>query len=112
MDLFARLTNPSDLVAAVLQDHVSGDVLMLGWMNREALQKTLETNRVTFWSRSRNELWIKGSTSGNYQELISISADCDGDALLLKVKSHGPACHTGAMSCFHNPTAKPDGLTQ
>lgn len=112
MDLFAKFKSPSDLVAAVLQDHLSGDVLMLGWMNREALTKTLETNQVTFWSRSRNELWVKGSTSGNYQELISISADCDGDALLLKVKSHGPACHTGAKSCFHNPIENPKGLAQ
>lgn len=112
MDLLARFTNPSELVAAVLQDNESGQVLMLGWMNREALEKTLETNRVTFWSRSRNELWIKGATSGNYQELISISADCDGDALLIKVRSHGPACHTGEKSCFHNPIINSEGLSR
>lgn len=110
MDFFARFTSPSDLVAAILQDYATGEVLMLGWMNREALEKTLKTKQVTFWSRSRNELWIKGATSGNYQELISISADCDGDALLLKVRSHGPACHTGELSCFHNLIANSEDL--
>ncbi len=89
-----------DLVAAVLQDHLTNEVLMLAWMNREALELTLKTGKATFWSRSRGAIWIKGETSGNYQEVISLALDCDQDALLIKVKSHGPACHTGEVSCF------------
>lgn len=76
---------------------------MMAWMNREALALTLETKKATYWSRSRQEIWVKGETSGNTQEVESISLDCDGDALLLKVKQTGVACHTGQMSCFHRP---------
>ncbi len=90
----------SELVAAIAQDVQSSEVLMLAWMNREALELTLRTGEVTYWSRSRNQLWRKGATSGNTQRLHSISYDCDGDALLLKVEQVGAACHTGERSCF------------
>jgi phosphoribosyl-AMP cyclohydrolase len=88
------------LVAAVVQQHDTGEVLMLGWMDDEALHRSLSTGRVTFWSRSRQEYWRKGDTSGNVQYVRSISLDCDGDALLVRVDQVGPACHTGARSCF------------
>lgn len=97
-----RLLDPNALVAAIVQEDETGSVLMLAWMNRAALDATLATKRVTLWSRSRNELWVKGETSGNFQEVLSMRYDCDGDAILIRVKSHGPACHTGATSCFHN----------
>ena len=90
-----------ELVAAIAQESSTGQVLMLAWMNQEALEKTIQTNQVTYCSRSRNSLWVKGETSGNTQELISISYDCDGDAILLKVHQQGAACHTGERSCFH-----------
>ena len=102
MDLNQVFKEEGQLIAAILQDHRTNEVLMLGWMNREALQLTLETGVVTFWSRSRSEIWVKGSTSGNTQEVASVTLDCDSDALLIRVKSHGPACHTGETSCFHN----------
>jgi phosphoribosyl-AMP cyclohydrolase len=88
------------LVAAVIQQHDTGQVLMLGWMDDEALHRSLTTGRVTFWSRSRQEYWRKGDTSGNVQYVRSIALDCDGDALLVRVDQVGPACHTGARSCF------------
>ena len=88
------------LVAAVVQQHDSGEVLMVGWMNDEALARTLGTGRVTFWSRSRQDLWRKGDTSGHVQHVKAVALDCDGDALLVKVDQVGPACHTGARSCF------------
>jgi phosphoribosyl-AMP cyclohydrolase len=106
MDSASIFKDEKALIAAILQDCDTGEVLMLGWMNREAYEKTLESKRVTFWSRSRNQLWVKGESSGNFQEVISISIDCDRDALLLKVKSHGPACHTGEQSCFHESISK------
>jgi len=90
-----------ELVAAIAQDSVTNEVLMVAWMNREALERTLATRRVTYWSRSRNELWEKGLTSGHTQKLINVSYDCDGDAILLKVDQSGAACHTGERSCFH-----------
>lgn len=89
------------LVPAIVQDAASKEVLMLAYMNRESLQKTLETGQTWFWSRSRGELWNKGATSGNTQEVVSIRYDCDGDTLLVTVKPNGPACHTGAYSCFY-----------
>jgi phosphoribosyl-AMP cyclohydrolase len=95
-----RLSN-GELIAAIAQDAVNGEVLMLAWMNEEALNMTLETGHVTYWSRSRNSLWIKGETSGHIQKLISMSFDCDGDALLLKIEQDGAACHTGERTCFH-----------
>ena len=90
-----------ELVAAIAQENSTGEVLMLAWMNEEALEKTIQTKKVTYWSRSRNSLWVKGATSGNTQELISIAFDCDADAILLKVHQQGSACHTGERSCFH-----------
>ena len=90
-----------ELIPAVAQDVETGEVLMLAYMNRESLAITIETGRATYWSRSRNELWEKGATSGHTQKVISIDVDCDGDALLLKVEQIGAACHTGDRSCFH-----------
>lgn len=88
------------LVTAVAQDAEDGKVLMVAWMNAQALSQTLTTGRVTYWSRSRQELWRKGDTSGHTQELVEMLIDCDGDTLLLKVRQTGPACHTGAPVCF------------
>lgn len=100
-NLNSLLKNPTDLIAAIAQDARSGEVLMLAWMNREALAATIATGRATYWSRSRKELWIKGATSGHTQKVESISLDCDGDAVLLKVDQVGSACHTGERTCFH-----------
>jgi len=88
------------LVAAVAQQHETGEVLMLAWMNRDAVAETLATGRVCYWSRSRGALWRKGETSGQTQRLVEMRVDCDGDALLLLVDQHGAACHTGRRSCF------------
>jgi phosphoribosyl-AMP cyclohydrolase len=95
--------NAEGLIPVIAQDAASGEVLMLAWMNRESLDLTLSTGRVTYWSRSRRELWRKGATSGHVQDLVSAALDCDGDAILLKVRQTGPACHTGARSCFFTP---------
>jgi len=91
------------LLPVVLQDAQTGRVLMLGYMNELALQRTLETRQVHFWSRSRNQLWLKGETSGNIHEVVNLVLDCDGDALLVQVRPAGPTCHTGQISCFHIP---------
>ena len=91
------------LIPAIVVDVKSGDVLTLAYMNKQSLQITMEKGCTCFWSRSRNELWLKGETSGNYQHVVSITADCDKDALVVKVEKDGPACHTGAESCFFNP---------
>ncbi|WP_373228979.1 bifunctional phosphoribosyl-AMP cyclohydrolase/phosphoribosyl-ATP diphosphatase HisIE [Cohnella sp.] len=100
--LLEQITWSSEgLVPAVVQDALSKEVLMLAYMNRDSLQKSLETGQTWFWSRSRSELWNKGATSGNTQEIVSLHYDCDGDTLLAKVKQKGPACHTGAYSCFY-----------
>jgi phosphoribosyl-ATP pyrophosphohydrolase/phosphoribosyl-AMP cyclohydrolase len=88
------------LVPAVVQDAETGEVLMLAYMNAESLSKTLETGETWFWSRSRGALWHKGATSGNTQRVASLSIDCDGDTLLVRVEPRGPACHTGERSCF------------
>lgn len=88
------------LIPAVIEDAVSGRVLMLAYMNRESLQKTLETKRVTFFSRSKGRLWTKGETSGNFLNLVDVAADCDKDTLLVTVNAEGPACHLGTTSCF------------
>ncbi len=88
------------LITAVIQHHTTRDVLMVAWMNQEALKLTQETGEAHFWSRSRQELWHKGSTSGNVQRVRDIRVDCDGDTLLLLVDPAGPACHTGETSCF------------
>ena len=90
------------LIPAVVQDFFSGEVLMVAYMNAESLKITLEEKRTCFWSRSREELWRKGQTSGNIQRIVSVAADCDADTLLIKVISDGPACHTGNRSCFFN----------
>ena len=102
-DIAARLKEGIDLIPAIAQDAKTGEVLMLAYMNRESLALTLATSKATYWSRSRSELWVKGATSGHTQEVVSISLDCDGDALLLKVNQVGAACHTGDKTCFHNP---------
>ena len=102
-DIAARLKVGIDLIPAIAQDAKTGEVLMLAYMNLESLALTLATGRATYWSRSRNELWVKGATSGHTQEVVSISLDCDGDALLLKVNQVGAACHTGEKTCFHSP---------
>lgn len=98
------------LVPAIAQDSESGAVLMMAWMNEEALRETLRTGRVCYWSRSRGRLWRKGETSGNTQHLVELRVDCDGDTLLLLVDQTGPACHTGAATCFFR-AAGPDGLS-
>jgi phosphoribosyl-AMP cyclohydrolase len=102
-DIAARLKVGIDLIPTIAQDAKTGEVLMLAYMNRESLAQTLATGKATYWSRSRSELWVKGATSGHTQEVISISLDCDGDALLLKVNQVGAACHTGDKTCFHKP---------
>lgn len=89
------------LVAAVAQQHDTGEVLMLAWMNRDAVAETLATGQVCYWSRSRGALWRKGETSGQTQRLVELRVDCDGDTLLLRVDQHGVACHTGHRSCFY-----------
>ena len=94
--------NEAGLLPAVAQDAATGEVLMLAWMNAESVRRTLETGRVTYWSRSRQSFWVKGETSGHLQELVELRIDCDGDALLVKVRQTGPACHTGARSCFYS----------
>lgn len=96
------------LIAAIAQDAETGEVLMLAWMNAEALQLTLQTGRVTYWSRSRGALWRKGDTSGHIQELVEARMDCDQDAVLLTVRQTGSACHTGRRGCFYR-RAEPDG---
>ncbi|PZO66045.1 MAG: phosphoribosyl-AMP cyclohydrolase [Paracoccus denitrificans] len=95
------------LIPAVAQDHASGEVLMLAWMNADAVARTLAEGRVTYWSRSRQSFWTKGDTSGHTQQLIEMRVDCDRDALLLLVEQIGPACHTNRRSCFY--TAVRDG---
>jgi phosphoribosyl-AMP cyclohydrolase / phosphoribosyl-ATP pyrophosphohydrolase len=97
------------LVPAIIQDADTGDVLTLAYMNEESLRRTRETGETWFWSRSRNELWHKGATSGNTQSVVSVAVDCDQDAVLVSVRPHGPACHKGERSCFHTdikPTAR------
>ena len=100
-EILSRLQN-GDLIAAIAQDASTGEVLMLAWMNEESLTKTLQTKQATYWSRSRNKIWLEGESSGHFQEVKSIFFDCDADALLLKVNQTGAACHTGEVSCFHN----------
>ncbi len=106
----ARLKRSADgLVPAVVQQHDTGAVLMLGWMDDEALHRTLTTGRTTFWSRSRQEYWVKGETSGHHQHVREVRLDCDGDTLLVKVDQEGPACHTGARTCFDDDLLLPGG---
>ena len=92
------------LVPVVTQSKETGEVLMLAWMNRDALERTLMSGNGTYWSRSRQEIWVKGATSGHTQRVVSLSRDCDGDALVMVVHQAGPACHTGTQSCFDSAT--------
>lgn len=101
--ILALLKDPVALMPAIVQDNLSLEVLMLAYMNLQSLSLTLSTGKATFWSRSRNELWVKGATSGHFQEVHSVNLDCDGDALLLRVTQSGVACHTGDRTCFHTP---------
>jgi phosphoribosyl-ATP pyrophosphohydrolase/phosphoribosyl-AMP cyclohydrolase len=98
------------LVPAIVQDALSGKVLMQGYMNEEAFAKTQETGMVTFFSRSKNRLWTKGETSGNFMELVSIAVDCDGDSILIKANPRGPVCHTGADTCFFEVNSSKTGF--
>ena len=99
----ALLKDPDLLIPAIVQDSSSKEVLMLAYMNATSLELTLTTGKATYWSRSRRELWVKGETSGHYQDVQSVSLDCDGDALVLQVIQTGAACHTGERTCFHTP---------
>jgi phosphoribosyl-AMP cyclohydrolase len=92
--------DPDGLVAAVVQQHDTGEVLMVGWLDDEALHRTLTSGRATYWSRSRQEYWRKGDTSGHVQHVLEVRLDCDGDAVLIKVDQVGAACHTGERACF------------
>jgi phosphoribosyl-AMP cyclohydrolase / phosphoribosyl-ATP pyrophosphohydrolase len=98
------------LVPAIVQDAISGKVLMQGFMNEEALAKTQETGKVTFFSRSKNRLWTKGETSGNFMELVSMAVDCDGDAILVKANPQGPVCHTGSDTCWNEENSSKTGF--
>ena len=100
------------LIPAIVVDGTSGQVLTLAYMNRESLEISMREGRTCFWSRSRQEIWRKGETSGNVQRIVSITADCDLDALVVKVEKAGPACHTGAESCFFNPVYESDELSE
>ncbi|MCL2545683.1 MAG: phosphoribosyl-AMP cyclohydrolase [Oscillospiraceae bacterium] len=101
----ANLFIKSDLIPVIVQDADTNQVLMLGFVNQLALEKTLETQKGHFWSRSRNKLWLKGETSGNFLHIVSIIADCDEDSLLYRVNPVGPTCHTGETSCFYKEIA-------
>ncbi|KAF0223439.1 MAG: phosphoribosyl-AMP [Rhodospirillaceae bacterium] len=103
--------NEDGLVAAIAQQHDSGEVLMMAWMNADAVRETLETGRVCYWSRSRQGLWRKGETSGQQQRLKELLIDCDGDTLLVKVDQDGVACHTGRRTCFYT-AARGDDLVE
>ncbi|WP_333712894.1 phosphoribosyl-AMP cyclohydrolase [Yoonia sp.] len=102
--------NDSGLIPAIAQDATSGDVLMMAWMNAEAVAATLKTRRVTYWSRSRQAFWIKGETSGHTQELVDFRLDCDRDCLLVLVNQFGPACHTGRPNCFYTAVRDDDEI--
>jgi phosphoribosyl-AMP cyclohydrolase len=109
--LAAIAFNAEGLVPAIAQQHDTGAVLMMAWMNREAVAETLETGRVCYFSRSRDRLWRKGESSGQVQRLVELRVDCDGDTLLLLVDQTGVACHTGRLSCFYR-AAGPEGLVE
>tara|TARA_B100000900_G_scaffold386573_1_gene377158 strand:- start:2044 stop:2481 length:438 start_codon:yes stop_codon:yes gene_type:complete len=101
-EIVGRLAfNDAGLIPVIAQDSKAGTVLMLAWMNRRALEKTISSGLMTYWSRSRKKLWVKGETSGHYQRVESISFDCDGDAVLCQVNQQGHACHTGRKTCFY-----------
>ncbi len=100
-DLESLVYNDQGLVPAIAQDAENGEVLMMAWMSRASIKATIETGQVTYWSRSRQELWAKGATSGHVQELVDLRIDCDRDCLLLQVRQIGAACHTNRRSCFY-----------
>ena len=102
--------NDKGLIPAIIQDADNGEVLMLGYMNKESLRRTLESGDVWFYSRSRQQLWHKGETSGNFLKVKSITKDCDGDTLLIKAKPTGPVCHTGNRTCFFEPLERTEVL--
>lgn len=102
MEGFGLKYDERGLIPAIVQQHDTKEVLMMVWMDEESLRLTLETGTTWFWSRSRQELWNKGATSGNMQRVVSVRADCDRDTLLVEVDSPGPACHTGSRTCFFN----------
>jgi phosphoribosyl-AMP cyclohydrolase len=106
-DPASLIYNDAGLIPVIAQDDGTGEVLMMAWMNAAALTRTLETGRVTYWSRSRQSFWVKGESSGHLQELIDLRVDCDRDCLLVRVRQTGPACHTNRRSCFY--TALRDG---
>lgn len=109
-DLSALRWDEKGLIPAIVQQHDTGEVLMVAWMNAESLRRTLETSETWFWSRSRKELWHKGATSGNTQRVTEVRFDCDADTLLVLVDAAGPACHTGERSCFFRVLAR-DAIT-
>lgn len=110
LDLIDELKwDDKGLIPGIVQDVQSGDILMVAWLNQESLQKTLDTGNATFWSRSRQKLWMKGETSGNTMKVQSILMDCDGDTLIMLSDASGPACHTGERTCFHRTLAKRSG---
>ena len=102
-DVLALLKDPHALIPAIAQDVKTKEVLMLAYVNQQALAQMITTGKATYWSRSRNEIWEKGATSGHTQKVVSLSLDCDGDALLITVDQTGAACHTGDFTCFHEP---------
>ena len=102
-DVKGLLKDPNLLIPAIAQDATTKEVLMLAYVNQEALAHMIATSTGTYWSRSRNELWVKGATSGHTQKVLSLALDCDGDALLISVEQIGAACHTGEKTCFHQP---------
>ena len=102
-DVLALLKDPHALIPAIAQDVKTKEVLMLAYVNQQALAQMITTGKATYWSRSRNEIWEKGATSGHTQKVVSLSLDCDGDALLITVEQTGAACHTGDFTCFHEP---------
>ena len=102
--------NVAGLIPAIAQDETSGEVLMMAWMNQEAIRKTLQSGRVTYWSRSQKTFWIKGESSGHTQTLIDLRVDCDRDCLLIIVRQIGPACHTNRGSCFYTAIRETDEI--
>jgi phosphoribosyl-AMP cyclohydrolase len=100
-DPASLIFNDAGLIPVIAQDDATGEVLMMAWMNAEAVTRTLQTRRVTYWSRSRQSFWIKGESSGHTQELVDLRVDCDRDCLLVRVHQTGPACHTNRRSCFY-----------
>lgn len=108
-DQLAVKYNDQGLVPAVVQDVETGEFLMMGWMNEAALRQTLATRKATFYSRSRNKMWVKGEDSGHIQEVVEARVDCDQDVVLLRCKSHGPCCHVGYKSCFYRAIDNPQG---